>query len=72
MYCWPLDILEDVTNIEEKKFTYNSLLVGDYSVTVKVKINVVFWFTKSRGLVAGIASLLRGFPHLYRTIPVRS
>jgi len=72
MYCWPWGIVEAGTNIEEKEFTYNSLLVGDYCITVKVKNNLVFWVTKSRGLVAGIASLLRGFPHLHRTIPVRS
>jgi len=72
MYCWPLDIVEADTNIEEKELLYNSLVVGDYFVTIKFKNILVFWVTKSRDLVAGVASFLRGFSRLHRTIPVRS
>jgi len=61
MYCWSLDIVEADTNIEEKEFLYNSHVVGDYCITIKAKNILVFWVKKSRGLVAGIASFLRGF-----------
>ena len=67
-----MDIVEVDTNIEEKEFIYNSLFVGDYYIITKVKNILVFWVKKSCGLVAGIASFLRGFSILHRTINVPS
>jgi len=41
-----LDIVEADTKNEEKEFIYNSLLVGEYFITIKVKIILVFWVKK--------------------------